>query len=254
VSGLAVPIQPEAGVRPCKRPFYARASTDNRPLPAGGGAKVFTDEQAKRLQVGICNEVYTRESRNSQGGSARVSADAIAGPLTECLRYLQQAVPDERPVDIRYSYSVKSGLHGVKAHLTLLAVSENRVWHLNHDQGILEQPTAVALQEVTISKKRLILGLGWKEKDGRYELQASGSADHLQAVKAGSETGPSEGLASIMRGPASPVASTPAASSVAGHPAGWSPDPAQRHELRWWDGEAWSPHVSDSGVVGSDPL
>lgn len=34
----------------------------------------------------------------------------------------------------------------------------------------------------------------------------------------------------------------------------WQPDPAHRHEHRWWDGLHWTDHVSDHGVVGVDPL
>jgi hypothetical protein len=36
-------------------------------------------------------------------------------------------------------------------------------------------------------------------------------------------------------------------------PPGWHPDPYRRHELRWWDGAAWSEHVSDQGRTGVDP-
>ena len=34
----------------------------------------------------------------------------------------------------------------------------------------------------------------------------------------------------------------------------WAADPTRRHELRWWDGQAWSPSVSDNGVLGHDPI
>ncbi|MCU1394743.1 MAG: hypothetical protein JWM34_3171 [Ilumatobacteraceae bacterium] len=37
-------------------------------------------------------------------------------------------------------------------------------------------------------------------------------------------------------------------------PANWYPDPAGRHQLRYWDGTNWSDHVSDNGVAGVDPL
>ncbi len=37
-------------------------------------------------------------------------------------------------------------------------------------------------------------------------------------------------------------------------PAQWSPDPGGRHELRYWNGTAWTDHVSDAGVVGVDSL
>lgn len=35
---------------------------------------------------------------------------------------------------------------------------------------------------------------------------------------------------------------------------GWHPDPSGRHELRYWDGSAWTEHVSDGGVAGTDPV
>ena len=37
-------------------------------------------------------------------------------------------------------------------------------------------------------------------------------------------------------------------------PAAWHPDPMGRHQLRYWDGKAWTDHVSDNGVQGTDPL
>ena len=38
------------------------------------------------------------------------------------------------------------------------------------------------------------------------------------------------------------------------HPANWYPDPTTRHEYRYYDGTAWTDHVSDQGVTGTDPL
>ncbi len=37
-------------------------------------------------------------------------------------------------------------------------------------------------------------------------------------------------------------------------PANWYPDPMKRHQLRYWNGTAWTDHVSDNGVQGSDPI
>ena len=37
-------------------------------------------------------------------------------------------------------------------------------------------------------------------------------------------------------------------------PAGWYPDPAQRHEYRYWDGAVWTPQVADRGQATLDPL
>jgi hypothetical protein len=33
---------------------------------------------------------------------------------------------------------------------------------------------------------------------------------------------------------------------------GWHPDPSGRHGLRYWDGSAWTPNVSDGGVASTD--
>jgi uncharacterized protein YxjI len=38
------------------------------------------------------------------------------------------------------------------------------------------------------------------------------------------------------------------------HPANWYPDPAGRHELRYYDGSQWTDHVSSGGRQGVDPL
>ena len=37
-------------------------------------------------------------------------------------------------------------------------------------------------------------------------------------------------------------------------PAGWHRDPKAKHELRYWDGSAWTAHVSNGGVQGTDAL
>lgn len=51
-----------------------------------------------------------------------------------------------------------------------------------------------------------------------------------------------------------PPAPTPPPVPTAAVPAGWHPDPAGRHQYRYWDGVQWTASVSDNGVVGSDPL
>jgi hypothetical protein len=35
---------------------------------------------------------------------------------------------------------------------------------------------------------------------------------------------------------------------------GWYSDPAQRGEVRWWDGSRWTNHVASQGVTRHDPL
>ncbi|MEL6891178.1 MAG: phospholipid scramblase-related protein [Actinomycetota bacterium] len=36
--------------------------------------------------------------------------------------------------------------------------------------------------------------------------------------------------------------------------ANWYPDPNGRHELRYWDGQRWTDHVSNGGVTATDPV
>jgi Protein of unknown function (DUF2510) len=47
--------------------------------------------------------------------------------------------------------------------------------------------------------------------------------------------------------PAQPAQATPSV------PAGWYHDPAGRYELRYWDGSAWTEHVSRAGQQYTDP-
>ena len=49
---------------------------------------------------------------------------------------------------------------------------------------------------------------------------------------------------------ATAAAATPSASSV---PAGWYADPAGRFDLRYWDGNTWTEHVSRAGQQFTDP-
>jgi len=35
--------------------------------------------------------------------------------------------------------------------------------------------------------------------------------------------------------------------------AAWLPDPTSKHELRYWNGDAWTEHVADDGVQATDP-
>jgi hypothetical protein len=54
-----------------------------------------------------------------------------------------------------------------------------------------------------------------------------------------------------------PIAPAPGPSvppAPPGTPAGWQPDPAGRHEHRYWDGGRWTEHVSDGGTQSVDAL
>jgi len=47
---------------------------------------------------------------------------------------------------------------------------------------------------------------------------------------------------------------TPATWGQGALPAGWAADPTRRHELRYWDGQHWTEHVSDRGTQAVDRI
>lgn len=52
---------------------------------------------------------------------------------------------------------------------------------------------------------------------------------------------------------AAPAPAPAAAPSTPAVPPGWYADPAGRYELRYWDGSAWTEHVSRAGQQYTDP-
>ena len=48
-------------------------------------------------------------------------------------------------------------------------------------------------------------------------------------------------------------APTSGGASVPNPPANWYKDPSGRHELRYWNGSAWTEHVADGGRQSIDP-
>ena len=44
-----------------------------------------------------------------------------------------------------------------------------------------------------------------------------------------------------------------AAAAASAAPAGWYADPSGRYELRYWDGNQWTEHVSRAGQQYTDP-
>jgi hypothetical protein len=65
---------------------------------------------------------------------------------------------------------------------------------------------------------------------------------------------PRGGAAAAATSPPSAAAAAAAVTAVkATTPAAdWYPDPSGAHELRYWDGTDWTPHVSDQGVTSVD--
>jgi hypothetical protein len=61
-------------------------------------------------------------------------------------------------------------------------------------------------------------------------------------------------VVAIRRGQARTPGPAPAPWAQAAVPAGWFTDPSRRHELRYWDGQRWTEHVSDRGRQGIGPI
>jgi Protein of unknown function (DUF2510) len=70
------------------------------------------------------------------------------------------------------------------------------------------------------------------------------------AAATGGWSGGSESSSTSSWGGSAQQAATPATPTV---PAGWYADPAGRYELRYWDGTAWTEHVSRAGQQYTDP-
>ena len=65
--------------------------------------------------------------------------------------------------------------------------------------------------------------------------------------------GTSDSSSSGSWGGSAQQATAPAAQTTPSVPAGWYADPAGRYELRYWDGGAWTEHVSRAGQQYTDP-
>jgi hypothetical protein len=63
----------------------------------------------------------------------------------------------------------------------------------------------------------------------------------------------SVGMTTAASTPTQVAPTTPPQSTTPSVPAGWYSDPAGRFELRYWDGTAWTEHVSRAGQQYTDP-
>jgi hypothetical protein len=76
----------------------------------------------------------------------------------------------------------------------------------------------------------------------------------VEATEAATDIAPEPVIAPVADEPAAATAEpaqTAAAESAV--PAGWYADPSGRFELRYWDGAAWTEHVSRAGQQFTDP-
>ena len=83
--------------------------------------------------------------------------------------------------------------------------------------------------------------------DSSWDTAAAGT------TAATSDTGSSGSWGSTQTGETQTTPTTPTTPATPSVPAGWYHDPAGRYELRYWDGSAWTEHVSRAGQQYTDP-
>ena len=79
---------------------------------------------------------------------------------------------------------------------------------------------------------------------------AAAAAAPVAAVAAPAAVTPIESAQPVVAAAAAPSNATVAITHT---PAGWYPDPSGRYEMRYWDGLAWTEHVSRQGQQFTDP-
>jgi len=93
---------------------------------------------------------------------------------------------------------------------------------------------------------------GWATApESAAATNSSGWSEQGASAWGGASATPAAGTA-WGSGAQTPAAPAPASSTPA-VPAGWYADPALRYELRYWDGSAWTEHVSRAGQQYTDP-
>ena len=119
------------------------------------------------------------------------------------------------------------------------AIVEEAAVEVAAEEAIVEEAAAEVAAEATAEPA------GWataQESEAPADDSIAGLAAQVGAADAAAETAE----------PA-PAAAEPAPAAEPAVPAGWYADPSGRFELRYWDGAAWTEHVSRAGQQFTDP-
>lgn len=119
------------------------------------------------------------------------------------------------------------------------AVVEEAAAELAVEESVVEE---VAVAEVAAAVEE---PAGWAAAPEETAPPADDSIAGLAAQVAEAEAAP------VVAAPAPAPAPAPATEPAV--PAGWYADPSGRYELRYWDGAAWTEHVSRAGQQFTDP-
>jgi hypothetical protein len=207
-----------------------------------------TQQQAEAVAKGVADD-YERRRRQFRydehsGHPPPAIADTFGRAAFEAMYQLMGAVErDEQMVDARWTWSYVVAFR-VTITLTLLVATNQRLWLVHHADGQPGQPWSVAYEAVHPIGKRLASSVRVQPGPQGVTITCSRKiAQWLQTLQAQRPDQPAAWLVSATAGATGTLP-----------PPGWHPDPAGRHQLRWWDGSGWSEHVSDHGTQGTDPL
>jgi hypothetical protein len=76
----------------------------------------------------------------------------------------------------------------------------------------------------------------------------------VRRSRARTRLAPAAAAVAVQPGAPGPRAAAYGTAAYGAAPAGWFADPSGRHQLRYWDGQRWTAHVSDSGTQSVDAL
>jgi hypothetical protein len=196
-----------------------------------------------------------QEHRGMTVSQARALNARSAGPLQHLVDELHRTEPrPERVYELRSTST--HGLTGV-SHCVLLCSDLRVVYAEVGDGGVhtlFAFPHGALDVQNKLVKLRPELSMGpppvlvWPRIAGEDDVLDLG-VRHVM-------TDPSPHLRTLMARVAQvrPEIRVVARGTAPASPPGWHPDPAGRHQQRWWDGARWTEHVADAGVTVVDPL
>jgi putative membrane protein len=199
----------------------------------------------------------------SAGGTGRVTKALLPVGSHDTARYLRQAVigpiePPVSPAPVRARGKAPLSYHFLAAgHDETLAVAVTgrvqrvtcwvpleKAQSIRRVQGPVQRALGLATVHVDVAGRRV----GAKFRDRTVD-EADRLVEDLAAHSRGARRLVTAG---VVAGSGLPPVPPPAMAPVPG--AGWFADPARRHDVRYWNGTAWTESVADGGVTAVDPL
>ena len=253
-------------------------STVSETIPTGRVQAVRQIEPLLWRMFGWCRlevDLAGVPGHGRSGGSGRVTKALLPVGSHESALYLRRVVigpvepPLSRPSE-RAQLKAPFSYHFLAAgHDDALAVAVTgrvqkvtcwvplvKAQSIRKVQGPVQRALGLATVHVDVAGKRV--GAKFRDRpveeaDRLVEELAAHSRGARRTVSlAGAGGGADHRAAPRPAGPGAPLLPpAPIEAPVMGP--GWFADPARSHQWRYWDGTAWTEHVSDDGVTGVDP-